>query len=84
MRLGHTGTSYEEPRSASALRVYRAALGLTQAELGARAGRTRKTILRLENGQHRPTAATARALSAALGCEVAELFPDQGDGGEST
>jgi transcriptional regulator with XRE-family HTH domain len=52
---------------------------LSQAELGERAGISRDTISRLERGEL-PRLATARALSRALGVEVADLFPENEEG----
>jgi transcriptional regulator with XRE-family HTH domain len=58
------------------LAVFRAAAGLSRVELAERAGIHRETVARFERHEHRPTPATARAVAAALGCEPADLFPN--------
>ena len=54
-----------------ALRARRKALGLTQQELGQRAGLAAKHVSRIENGTHEPKVSTLFALVSALGLELA-------------
>lgn len=58
-----------------ALRSRRKALGLTQEELGQRAGLAAKHISRIENGTHEPKVSTLFALVSALGLELALAEP---------
>lgn len=53
-----------------ALRSRRKALGLTQAQLGQRAGLAAKHVSRIENGTHEPKVSTLFALTSALGLEL--------------
>lgn len=63
-----------EPRLASRLKELRTAAGLTQAELAALAGVSRKTINTVENGVFVPSTILALSLARALGTTVEELF----------
>lgn len=56
------------------LKVARARAGLTQEELAARIGVTRKTINTIERGHFIPSTLLALKLAAALGTRVEELF----------
>ena len=56
------------------LRVERARLQLTQAELAARVGVSRKTINTVENGVFVPSTVLALRLARALGRPVEALF----------
>ena len=56
------------------LKLVRTDLGLTQAELAARIGVSRKTINTVENGVFVPSTTLALKLAAALGCKVEDLF----------
>ena len=56
------------------LRVERARLNLTQAELAERAGVTRKTINTVENGVFVPSTLLALRLARVLGRPVEALF----------
>ena len=56
------------------LKLVRTELGLTQAELAARVGVSRKTINTVENGVFVPSTTLALKLAAALGCKVEDLF----------
>jgi len=59
----------------SELRRLREAGGLTQEELARRAGVSRQLVGAVETGRHLPRVDAALALSAALGVDVAALFP---------
>lgn len=63
------------------LKEMRAAAGLTQADLAARVGVSRKTVNTVENGVFVPSTVLALQLAKALGCQVESLFtlPDEGD-----
>jgi putative transcriptional regulator len=68
---------YAQARTApSRLRLWRVALGFTQAQLAQRAGIARITVGALERHENSPNLATAHALAEALGVEVADLFPN--------
>jgi putative transcriptional regulator len=56
------------------LKEARAEFGLTQAELAARVGVSRKTINTVENGVFVPSTILALKLAAALGRKVEDLF----------
>ena len=53
-----------------AIRSRRKELGLTQDELGNRAGLAAKHVSRIENGTHEPKVSTLLALISALGLEL--------------
>ncbi|MGE5601005.1 MAG: helix-turn-helix transcriptional regulator [Pseudomonadota bacterium] len=61
-------------RLANGLKLRRTELGLTQAELAARVGVTRKTINTVENGVFTPSAMLAIKLAEALSVPVEKLF----------
>lgn len=61
-------------RLANRLKQERARLDLTQADLAARTGVTRKTINTIENGVFVPSTLLALRLSGALGRTVEDLF----------
>ena len=61
-------------RLANRLKERRTELGLTQAELAAQVGVTRKTVNTVENGVFTPSATLAIKLAAALGLSVEALF----------
>ena len=61
-------------RLVNRLREERARLGLTQAELAARVGVSRKTINTVENGVFVPSTILALKLAAALDRPVETLF----------
>lgn len=65
----------DRQRTAPPLKVFRVAHDLTQGELAALAGVSRRTILALEKGQTRPQIKTARAIAHVLGCRADVLFP---------
>ena len=56
------------------LRRLRTARGLSQGELGERAGVTRQAICAIEADQYLPTTAVALRLAGALECRVEEMF----------
>ena len=56
------------------LKAARAALGLTQQELGERVGVTRQTILAIERGDYNPTIKLCVEICKALGKTLDELF----------
>ena len=61
-------------RLGNRLKEARSEAGLTQAELAARAGVSRKTINTVENGVFVPSTVLALALARALNCSVERLF----------
>jgi putative transcriptional regulator len=61
-------------RLANRLRERRAELGLTQAELAAEVGVTRKTVNTVENGVFTPSATLAIKLARCLNVPVEQLF----------
>ncbi len=63
-----------ERRLGNRLKAARARLGLTQADLAARALVTRKTINTIENEVFTPSATLALILARTLGMTVEELF----------
>jgi putative transcriptional regulator len=63
-----------DPRLASRLKEVRTAAGLTQVELAALAGVSRKTVNTVENGVFVPSTILALSLAKALGTTVEELF----------
>ena len=63
---------------ANRLRELRARHGLTQAELAARVGVTRKTINTVENRVFVPSTILALKLAGALGVSVEDLFQLEG------
>ena len=63
-----------EARLGNRLRDWRAKKQLTQAELAALAGVSRKTINTVENGVFVPSVRLALALARALGTSVEALF----------
>lgn len=56
------------------VRERRQAMGLSQAELAARAGIARQTLVAIEAGRLVPSVAVALRLARALGCRVEDLF----------
>lgn len=64
----------ENDRLLNAMKVHRARLNLTQADLADRVGVTRKTINSVENGVFVPSTVLALRLSRALGASVEDLF----------
>lgn len=64
----------ENDRLLNAMKVHRARLNLTQADLADCVGVTRKTINSVENGVFVPSTVLALRLSRALGASVEDLF----------
>lgn len=64
----------EHPELGNALKDFRAAAGITQAELAAAVGVSRKTVNTVENGVFVPSTILALKLSQALGISVEQLF----------
>lgn len=67
-------------RLANSLKEERARLAITQAELAARVGVSRKTINTVENGVFIPSTLLALKLAAALDRSVEALFRVERDG----
>ncbi|MEE2059895.1 helix-turn-helix transcriptional regulator [Rhodococcus artemisiae] len=57
------------------VREFRKRAGLTQAELGARVGVSRQSIVSTEKGDYAPSVYLALRLARSLGSTVEELFP---------
>jgi putative transcriptional regulator len=70
-----------ERRLGNRLKDARVARGLTQAELAARIGVSRKTVNTVENGVFVPSTTLALALAEALETTVEALFYLTSDGG---
>ena len=69
---------YARGSASSALRVAR---GWRQVDLAEAAGVRAESVCRIETGQVRPHRATAASIARALNVSVAELFPDEVNGG---
>jgi transcriptional regulator with XRE-family HTH domain len=67
----------DQQRFAKRLKALRAARGLTQAALAAKAGLSLAFVGRLEIAQHDPSLTTLRAIAKALGVTVGQLADDQ-------
>ena len=63
-----------DPRLGNRLKDFRTARGLTQAELAAQIGVSRKTINTVENSVFVPSTILALSLARALDTSVEELF----------
>ena len=63
-----------DPRLGNRLKEFRTARGLTQAELAAHIGVSRKTINTVENSVFVPSTVLALSLARALTASVEELF----------
>ncbi|RIJ24402.1 transcriptional regulator [Henriciella barbarensis] len=64
----------DHPDLQTALKDYRQAAGLTQADLAAKVSVSRKTINTIENGIFVPTTVLALRLARVLDCRVEDLF----------
>lgn len=58
----------------NSIKELRSEAGLTQEELGGRAGVSRQTIISIEGGRYDPSLALAMRLSRLLGASVEEIF----------
>lgn len=58
----------------NSIKDLRSGAGLTQEELGRRAGVSRQTIISIEGGRYDPSLALAMKLSRLLGAPVEEIF----------
>ncbi|HHU20721.1 MAG TPA: helix-turn-helix transcriptional regulator [Bacilli bacterium] len=64
------------------LKVYRAKLGLNQAEMGKRVGVSRQTISLIERGDYSPSVSLALKLAKECGVKVEDIFSYEEDGNE--
>ena len=64
------------------LKVYRAKLGLNQAEMGKRIGVSRQTISLIERGDYSPSVSLALKIAKECGVTVEEIFSYEEDGNE--
>ena len=62
------------PRLANRLKVYRAMQDLTQGDLAARIGVTRKSVNSIENGHFVPSTELSLRMARVLKCTVEDLF----------
>lgn len=65
------------------LKVYRAKLGLNQAEMGKRAGVSRQTISLIERGDYSPSVTLALKLANICGTAVEDIFIYEEDENET-
>jgi len=63
------------------LRVLRAELGWSQAELAQRLGVSRQTVNAVETGKYDPSLPLAFALARTFGRRIEDLFDDEGGDG---
>lgn len=56
------------------IRTLRESAGLTQAELGARVGVTRQTLIAIEQGRYSPTLELAFQIARVLGVRLDDVF----------
>lgn len=61
----------------NSIRERRAAIGLSQAALGAEVGVSRQTVNSIELGKYDPSLPLAFALARFFQCRIEELFDDQ-------
>jgi transcriptional regulator with XRE-family HTH domain len=59
------------------IRDARLAAGLSQAALAARIGTSRRHVIRLEHGEHRPSPPMLRRIAEATGRETSSIDPDE-------
>jgi putative transcriptional regulator len=66
-------------RVTNSIRVHRARLDLTQAELAERIGVTRQTVIAIEQGRYSPSLEMAFQIARALGVPLEDVFayPDE-------
>lgn len=77
MHMWHTVRMIEPTAGPNRLRQARLRAGLTQSELGHRAGFEQTQISKWENGRVGLRLATAVRISAVLGCHAEDLFDPQ-------
>ncbi|BAM47858.1 helix-turn-helix transcriptional regulator [Amphibacillus xylanus] len=65
------------------LKMYRAKLGLNQAEMGKRVGVSRQTISLIERGDYSPSVTLALKLAQVCGVKVEDIFNYEEDENES-
>ncbi len=65
------------------LKMYRAKLGLNQAEMGKRVGVSRQTISLIERGDYSPSVTLALKLAQVCGVKVEDIFSYEEDENES-
>lgn len=61
-------------RVTNSIRVHRARLGMTQAELAERIGVTRQTVIAIEQGRYSPSLEMAFQIARAFGVALDEVF----------
>jgi len=64
------------------LKMYRAKLGLNQAEMGKRVGVSRQTISLIERGDYSPSVTLALKLAKECGVKVEDIFKYEEDDDE--
>ena len=64
-------------RIGNQVKILREALGITQADLAARCGCTRQTIIMLEQERYVPSLSLAFAVSRALNAGIEEVFESE-------
>ncbi|WP_067843185.1 helix-turn-helix transcriptional regulator [Amphibacillus sediminis] len=64
------------------LKVYRAELGLNQAEMGKKVGVSRQTISLIERGDYSPSVSLALKIAKVCGVTVEDIFIFEEDGHE--
>lgn len=60
----------------SAIREYRIAQRMTQCDLARKMNITRRSIIRWEKGQHKPTMRKRQLLAELMGCKAEDIFQD--------
>lgn len=76
-------TSAPLPQDPARIRRKRIEAGLSQPALAERAGVSRSTVYRVENGLCPASAETLRRLAVVLWCEIADLMPAEPAGTRS-
>ena len=74
-----TGTKEARKRYLSGLRPMRKKAGLTQDELAAVAGVSKQSVSLWESGDRWPSAEHLPALARACGCEITDLYGEEGE-----
>jgi len=81
--MAHGAATEIDVQIGGVIRDRRAALGLTQAELGKAIGVTFQQVQKYERGVNRVAAATLLKVADALQCSVADLYGDPEPDGRS-